>query len=156
MAKHARNPLADWLMQRGRTRFQGRIHMRNAGLKNYLRAADKTDSLFYLPDEDHGEKHSVFAPFYGVPKATLTTLARMARIADAKIIPAITLYSREEKRYVMTLLPPFDNFPSGNDLDDASRMNQALEALVDQSPEQYLWTMRLFRTRPENTPPVYD
>ena len=34
--------------------------------------------LYYLPDQDAGRRHSVFAPFFGIPAATFTALARLA------------------------------------------------------------------------------
>ncbi len=156
MAKHARNPLADWLLQRGRTRFMCALHMRDAGLGGFIRAARRADSLFYLPDEDHGPRHSVFAPFFGVPKATLTAPARMARLTGARLIPAITRFDETRRRYVMSLLPPLDDYPSGDPVADATRLNQALETLIRPAPAQYLWTLRLFRTRPPGSATVYE
>jgi KDO2-lipid IV(A) lauroyltransferase len=34
-------------------------------------------------------------------------------------------------------------------------MNQFIEARVLEAPEQYLWTHRRFKSRPQGEPPVY-
>jgi KDO2-lipid IV(A) lauroyltransferase len=39
--------------------------------------------------------------------------------------------------------------------DDARRMNAFVEARVREMPEQYLWTHRRFKTRPEGEPNFY-
>jgi KDO2-lipid IV(A) lauroyltransferase len=36
-----------------------------------------------------------------------------------------------------------------------ARMNQFIEARVLEAPEQYLWTHRRFKSRPQGEPPVY-
>ena len=54
----------------------------------------------------------------------------------------------ETGHYVTTLLPPLDNFPTGDQVRDASTMNEAMEKLIGEAPEQYLWTFRWFQTRP--------
>ncbi|MFV1985413.1 MAG: lipid A biosynthesis acyltransferase, partial [Thiohalomonadales bacterium] len=49
----------------------------------------------------------------------------------------------------------FENFPSDDELRDATMVNQAIEEQVLQSPEQYLWAHRRFKTRPEGEKDVY-
>jgi KDO2-lipid IV(A) lauroyltransferase len=34
-------------------------------------------------------------------------------------------------------------------------MNRAIEAWVERMPDQYLWTHRRFKTRPDGVAPVY-
>jgi KDO2-lipid IV(A) lauroyltransferase len=51
--------------------------------------------------------------------------------------------------------PVLDNFPSGDDVADASRINQILETHIRSHPAQYLWVHRRFKTRPDGEPSVY-
>jgi lauroyl/myristoyl acyltransferase len=38
---------------------------------------------------------------------------------------------------------------------DATRMNEVIEEGLRTMPEQYLWTFKLFKTRPDNAPSPY-
>jgi KDO2-lipid IV(A) lauroyltransferase len=50
---------------------------------------------------------------------------------------------------------PLENFPSGDDLADATRVNAAIEEGVRMMPEQYFWVHKRFKTRPEGAAPIY-
>ena len=153
LVKRARNPLADWLVQRGRTRFNAALSLREQGLRPIVRAVRGGAFFYYLPDEDLGQRNAVFAPFFGVPAATLTTLGRLARLCDAVVIPSFTYYVRG--RYENVLFPPLEHFPGDSPASDAVRMNGHIEQLIQLAPAQYMWTMRLFKTRPDGGPAPY-
>ncbi|MFB3103794.1 MAG: hypothetical protein ACE1ZA_02595, partial [Pseudomonadales bacterium] len=40
------------------------------------------------------------------------------------------------------------DFPTGDRDKDATRMNQVLEQGIRKMPAQYMWTLKLFKTRP--------
>lgn len=156
LVKPARNPLVDWFLQRARQRFNARLCTRDQGLRPIIRGLRGGAFFYYLPDEDLGGRDSVFAPFFGVEAATLSTLGRLAKLTDAVVIPAYTRYVPGTGRYRQHLFPALKNFPSGDPQRDAERMNRELEKLIALAPEQYMWTMRRFRTRPDGGPNAYD
>ena len=105
---------------------------------------------------DYGPKDSVFVSFFGVQTATITGLARLARLSGATVIPLIT--RMESGGYVATIGEPWTNFPGDGDVDDlgnARRMNAFIEAEVLKSPEQYYWLHKRFKTRPPGEKGVY-
>ena len=51
--------------------------------------------------------------------------------------------------------PKLVNFPIGDDLADATLINQLVEQAVLKAPEQYLWVHRRFKTRPQEDMPSY-
>ena len=53
------------------------------------------------------------------------------------------------------LKPPLENFPGEDPEVDTVRMNQIIEAAVREMPEQYFWSHRRFKTRPEGEGPFY-
>lgn len=157
LVKPSRNPLIDWLMSRGRLRFQATLFQRDDGLRPVLKAMKTGKVFYYLPDEDlsHVEGSDwVFAPFFGVPTATITALGRLARMGKARVLPAMSYYEGKG-RYVLRIHPPLKDYPSGDPQEDAMRQNQALETLVAEAPEQYMWTLTLFRKRPDGAPIPY-
>jgi len=106
-------------------------------------------------DEDLGADTSVFAPLFGVPKATIPVLSRLAKQCDAAVVPCIACYDETERCYVTRLLDLDEDFTAYDDAQSALRMNAAIELTVQQCLAQYFWTLRLFKTRPEGEEPVY-
>lgn len=155
MYKQPRNDLVDWLMRRSRLRFGGALFERDSHLKGMIRLIRSGYPFYYLPDQNPGEAAHVFAPFFDIPTATLTALARLARLADAVVIPCFTRLLPKGDGYEIIFYPPLANFPSGDDLADATAMNAAIEAGVREMPEQYMWTYKRFKQRPPGEPPLY-
>jgi len=155
MYKEARNDLVDWLMRRSRLRFGGALFERDSHLKGMIRLIRSGYPFYYLPDQNPGEADHVFAPFFGVPTATLTALSRIARLAGAVVIPCFTRLLPKGDGYEIIFHPPLENFPSVNPLADAALMNAAIEAGVRELPEQYMWTYKRFKQRPPGEPPLY-
>ncbi len=110
--------------------------------------------VWYAPDQDYGPKHSVFAPFFGIPAATITATSRIARMGRAKVLP-LAHYRDGKGGYHLVISPALEDFPTDDDLADATRVNQILEAAIRRHPEQYLWVHRRFKTRPSGEPPLY-
>ena len=150
MMKRDKNPVLNWFMYRSRMRYRKvKVYMRDQGLRRIIHGMNAGRTCFLVPDEDLGAgKHTVFAPFFGQDRATLNTVGRLAKITDAVVIPGICRLVPETGYYVTTLLPPLDHFPTGDQVRDASTMNEAMEKLIHEAPEQYLWTFRWFQTRP--------
>jgi len=155
MVKAQRNEVINWLLTRSRTRFSGRPIVRQSGLRPVIKGIRRGETFYYLPDEDFGAKRSVFVPFFGVPTATLPTLGRMAELTDAVVLPCFTRLLPGGQGYEIIVQPPISHFPSGDRIKDAARMNEVIEAGVRQMPEQYMWTFKLFKTRPDNAPSPY-
>lgn len=155
MMKIQRNPVVNWLLNRGRMRFGLKLVARTQGLRPVVRALKQGLAFYYLPDEDFGPRHSVFAPFFGVPTATLTTLGRLADLTDAVVIPCFVRLLSRGRGYEVTLKPALTNFPGGETHADAARMNRVFEDGIRASPEQYMWTFKLFKTRPHGAPSPY-
>ncbi|WP_019627539.1 lysophospholipid acyltransferase family protein [Thioalkalivibrio sp. AKL10] len=154
-AKPLKNPVLEWINHRSRTRYSGDIFARDQGLRPAIRQLKRGRFFYYLPDEDLGAEGAVFVDFFGVQKATLTALARLARMSKAAVLPSFAWYDAAADQYVMRLWPPLEDYPSGDDAVDARQMNAAIERGIEQAPAQYLWSMRLFRTRPEGEPRLY-
>ncbi len=155
LIKEARNPLLEWMSARGRTRFKGTLYRREEGMRPVVRAVRHGHAFYYLPDEDLGPERSVFVPFFGVPTATITALSKLARMTHAAVLPYTTIYHPEQGRYVAHVYPPLPDFPGDDETRDAVRMRQELEKLILLAPEQYMWSLRLFQTRPDGEPNPY-
>lgn len=155
MYQRHKNPLLDALIHRRRARFGAIQYDRRRAPKTMLKLIRGGRPFYYLPDQDPGRNAAVFAPFFGVPAATFSALGRLARLTDAVVIPCATrLLPRGRGFEVMFGAPPA-NYPSGDELADATAMNRAIEDLIARAPAQYLWSHRRFKTRPPGEAAFY-
>jgi KDO2-lipid IV(A) lauroyltransferase len=141
-------------MTRGRSRFHGTMLLRNEGLRPAVRWLRDGGAFYFLPDMDLGARDALFVPFFGVSAATVTSVARLARLTGAVVVPLVTRMT--DRGYVGVFHPGWTDYPV-DDLDAATRqMNVFIEARVLDMPEQYLWTHRRFKTRPPGEASPYD
>jgi KDO2-lipid IV(A) lauroyltransferase len=159
MYSRQKSPVFDAFLLAKRNRFgSATLVSRQEGLRPVLRAMRAGLPLYYLPDMDFGARDSVFVPFFGVPAATLPTLARIVRLTGAVVVPCITEQLPRGAGYLVRLYPPWENFPGPGEVDDiagARSMNAFIEARVAEMPAQYFWLHKRFKTRPPGEPPVY-
>lgn len=154
--KSMRNEVIDWMVARGRTRFDTLIYTREQGMRPLIRNARAGRVLIYLADEDLGAERSIFVPFFGVPKATVPVLGRLSKACDAVVLPCISCYDIRQRKYRVKILPALDPFPEGDDSADSSTMNRTIEQAIMHCPEQYFWALRLFQTRPPGEASLYE
>jgi len=147
------NPLFNQIIIRGRAPNFGRV-LERSQLRDMIRRLRAGNVLWYAADQDYGRKHSVFAPFFGIEAATVNGTAKLAKMCRVPVL--ILGHQRQPNgRYLIDITPVLEGFPSGNDRDDAMRINAELEKQIRRYPEQYLWVHRRFKTRPEKTEPSF-
>jgi Kdo2-lipid IVA lauroyltransferase/acyltransferase len=144
----------DWVLAI-RSRFNTPLLIAREGfdLRAAIRAMKEGLPFYYLPDQDYGLQHSIFVPFFDTPAATIPMVARLARIAGAKVVMAVSEMTPEG--YVLHLEAPWQDFPTEDVVEDTARMNHEIERWVERLPDQYLWTHRRFKSRPPGATPVY-
>jgi KDO2-lipid IV(A) lauroyltransferase len=118
------------------------------------RALKNRRAVWYAFDQNYGLKNSVFAPFFGIPAATNTATSRLAELTGAAVVPFVTR-RLADGTYVQRIEPALQGFPSGDVQADAARLNVLIEGWVREAPEQYLWTHRRFKDRPDKEPRFY-
>ena len=149
-----RDPTLDAWVRQGRSRAgHSRLYFRREGVKQILADLRQGGKLYLLPDLDFGPEESVFAPFFGVPAATLPSLARFARLGRAQVLTVVTCMTA--RGYEVRVGPVWEDFPGQDAVQDATRMNQVLEQEVRTMPAQYYWVHKRFKTRPPGQAPVY-
>jgi KDO2-lipid IV(A) lauroyltransferase len=90
----------------------------------------------------------VFAPFFGIDAATITATARLARFNRSPVMLITQYRCLDTLTWEVRIHPPLEDFPGGDDVADATRINSIIEAAIRAHPEQYLWAHRRFKTRP--------
>jgi KDO2-lipid IV(A) lauroyltransferase len=122
-------------------------------VRGLLRTLQSGDAVTYSADQNFTYQ-AVFAPFFGVPAATLTSSSELVRRSGATMLP-FWFHRDAAGRYHIEIAAPWTDWPSADPEHDARRYMFELEQVVRRHPEQYLWVHRRFKTRPEGSPPVY-
>lgn len=154
MYRPHKKPLISFIHERFRKKYyQHAIPSHN--VRALIRALQQNIAIWYAYDIDGGKKRSVFAPFFGIPTASLTSVTRLVNLSGAAIIP-ISFYRRDDSfHYDIVLYPAIENFPTGDLQRDATQLNHALEIAILTKPEQYVWQYKRFKTRPQGEARFY-
>jgi len=150
------NEVMDWVLGRGRIRFGSRMLLRDRGMRQVVQAIKEGYGFSYVPDEDFGPEKSVFVPFLGTQAPTITAVSKLARMTRASVLPCFIWRQPDNKGYLIDIRAPLQDFPGGDDVADAARIRKVLADAVNEHPEQYMWTFKFFKTRPDGGPAPYE
>jgi KDO2-lipid IV(A) lauroyltransferase len=154
-----RKPEFEELLVRGRSAAGGKMVATDpAGVRALFKALKNGEMATILPDQEPkagGKEAGVFAPFFGTPASTMVLIGRLAEKTGA---PVLYIYMERLKRkpgyrFHTLTAPPGIHDP--DPLTSATALNQGVENCVRQCPEQYQWSYRRFRSRPEGNSSRY-
>ena len=143
--KRGKSTVFNWAFAARRSRFGGTAIEVGEGVKPAIRALKRGEPLYYLPDQDLGERRSVFAPFCGVRAATVPALAGLVRLTGASVVPLFLL--QRGSGYEAVFMPPL-RLTLDDAVATATQMNAAIERGIALAPAQYFWVHKRFKTRP--------
>lgn len=151
------NPVYDYLQKNRRESYAPEtLVIPRDSVRTMVSRLRKGRFIWYAPDRDLGPKNSLFVPFFGVPAATVSAAGKLVKMGKARVIP-FTHYRRPNGRgYELALLPPLENFPTGNEYEDTLRVSQFMEEEIRKCPEQYFWAQPRFKSRPDGEPSLYQ
>ena len=114
----------------------------------------KKHNFILLPDADLGMKNSVFADFFGIKAATVTSVSKLARLGGAKVV-AVNFY-RENNQYMLEFEDLSDHMTLTDFESDATLINKTFEKYIRMHPDQYGWSHKRFKTRPNGEGDFYN
>jgi Kdo2-lipid IVA lauroyltransferase/acyltransferase len=142
-----KNPLFDAFMYNGRRRLYRGVYERK-DIRGAMRCLKQNRVLWYAPDQDYGARHSVFAPFFGIPAATITAGSRFAKFNNSPVIFFTYYRKQDDSGYELYFSAPVEGYPSGDEERDARITNSLVEDAIRKRPDQYLWLHKRFKTPP--------
>ena len=154
MYRQNKDPVWESLQYNGRKAFFDGV-VERSDMRQILKRLRQGRAMWYAADQDYGIKPSVFAPFFGIDTATITVTSRLASKNKSAVLMLHQFRDLKRKTWTLKFTPMLENFPSGDDLADATRLNAMLEAEVKSVPAQYLWMHRRFKTRPTGEASFY-
>ncbi len=142
------NAVIDKQIIRGRERG-ARTAIPKDSFRQLLKSLKQNRAVWLAVDQAQTGGVPVAAPFFGITAPTANSVARIASRHGCVVMPLYCARRPDNKGYVLRLEEPLINFPSGNDLDDATRINQIIEQHVREAPDQYFWIHRRFKSDPQ-------
>jgi KDO2-lipid IV(A) lauroyltransferase len=138
------NPLIAELSRRGRTRHA--LHaITSEQIRDLLLHLKNNLPVWYAPDQRFIDKNSQLVMFFGQPASSNVATSRLARISGATVLPYFPERRSDNKGYVITIHPTWDDFPSNDPVADTRRFHELIERQVRKHPDQYLWAYKRFR-----------
>jgi Kdo2-lipid IVA lauroyltransferase/acyltransferase len=139
----------EWAVLRGRSRYAAGMFAKQ-DVRGAVKHLKRGGLLWYAPDQDPSKGESVFVPFFGQPAKSLSSTHQLARLSGAAVV-MFQHWRREDGGYTLRFWPAFENFPSDDAGADTARVIGAIETMVREAPEQYLWIHRRFKRQPDGT-----
>lgn len=129
-----------------------------AGVKQLIKALKAGQTVGLLPDQVPPHGQGVWAPYFGRPAYTMTLSARLAHSAQA--LPVLLWGERLSWGRGFVVHVHSVGLPGGVELstdahEAAGQINAAMETLVLQRPEQYLWSYARYKS-PKGAAAVAD
>lgn len=149
-----KNAVQEYIVKRSRMRYADAMFSRDE-LKGIIKYLKQGGVVWYAPDQNYRRGQSVFVDFFGTPAATITATHQLARITGCQVLTYAVKRIDQAPHYALSISPALTDFPSKDVNHDTQRINQAIEQLVQQAPEQYLWLHKRFKTRPPGDKPFY-
>jgi len=155
MYRAKKQPLFDLVMKNARSRFCEAV-IERSDMRSVIRFIKKGGVMWYAPDQDYGRRNTVFAPFFGIIASTINVIPRLVQVNNSPVLILSHHRKADHTGYVVSISPPLENYPSGNDVADATTINSELEKQIIKYPAQYMWLHRRFKTRPEGEAKLYQ
>jgi KDO2-lipid IV(A) lauroyltransferase len=140
----------DTLMHEGRERGQMKLAPADlGGVRQLLKTLKKGHVIGVLPDQVPGNGEGEWAPFFGRPAYTMTLIGRLMESSGAAVVMCHSERLPGGKGYEMYFAPlSFDTSTSV-----PRQMNAALEEVIRNHPEQYLWSYNRYKVPRGALPP---
>jgi KDO2-lipid IV(A) lauroyltransferase len=153
------NPRVDALVNHYRS-FSGNLPInKDQAARSALRVLRKGGVVGILADQNTAVEEAVFVDFFGVPAATTSGLARLARHTGSLVVPAYTYWDKSLGKYRVCAEPPLVLERTEDEQADilayTARFNKVLEERIRRFPDQWLWAHRRWKNRPPGEPPIY-
>jgi Kdo2-lipid IVA lauroyltransferase/acyltransferase len=147
--------LDQWLKQ-GRQRFGAQLVATDSrGIRALRQALQENRVVPILPDQDPREKGGIFAPFFNIDANTMTLLPRLAARSGATLLYAWAERKGWGRGFRLHLQPADGTIATLPLAEGCAVLNAGLEQLIRRRPEQYQWSYRRYRTRPDGENGLY-
>jgi KDO2-lipid IV(A) lauroyltransferase len=148
------NPVIDGIVERRRALSGNKLLSKRDFARSILQALRGNEPVGILVDQNSSLDNGVFVPFFGTPACANLSFAKLAARSGASVIPGFAIWNASEGRYILHFRPEIEM--TGDAAEDTRRIQAAIETAIRETPDQWLWIHRRWKTRPEGEESFYD
>lgn len=153
MVRPLDNPFIDRLVQQRRTLSGNRLIDKRDAARAVLKALRDNHAVGILIDQNTSPSEGVFVDFFGRLACAGSAFVKLAHRSQAPVLPGFALWDPRAKRYVLRFYPRIHI--TGDVAADTQLLHSAIEHVIRQHPDQWMWIHRRWKTRPPGEPPLY-
>jgi KDO2-lipid IV(A) lauroyltransferase len=154
------NPLVEEFVDKMRTRFGSVTLDKKKAVRKMFQILKNGGLLGILADLNVQEREGIFVDFFGVPASTTTSIAKLAFMTNAIVLPAFAVWKETKQKYVVYLEPPIEYEETDDYERNVKNLTQKITATVEKYvrkyPEQWLWIHKRWNTRPKGEKGLYQ
>jgi Kdo2-lipid IVA lauroyltransferase/acyltransferase len=148
------NPIIDDIVERRRGLSGNKLLSKRDFARSIFQALRANEPVGILVDQNSSAENGAFVPFFGMPACANLTFAKLAARSGAAVIPGFAIWNEEERRYVLRFYPEIEI--TGDAVEDTRRIQSVIETAIRETPDQWLWIHRRWKTRPEGETSLYN
>jgi KDO2-lipid IV(A) lauroyltransferase len=149
--RDAKIPEVGDLLREARCKFGGKAYPADArGLIALVKALKQGSIMGILPDQAP-KGSGIFTPFFGIPAYTMTLVHRLIQKTDADLLMASCRRIESGKNFCISFYEPTFNIKQENVELFNLGMNQQLESIILECPEQYQWAYKRFKRQQDGS-----
>lgn len=148
------NPKIDELVEKRRALSGNTLLSKRDFARSIFQALRRNEAVGILVDQNSSAENGAFVPFFGTLACANLTFAKLAARSGAGVVPGFATWNEKERKYVLRFYPAVAI--TGDAVEDTRRIQAAIEAAVRETPDQWLWIHRRWKTRPEGEQGLYD
>ncbi|MDX1811768.1 MAG: lysophospholipid acyltransferase family protein [Gammaproteobacteria bacterium] len=146
----------DDLIQAGRTQFGATLAPTDvSGVRQIFQALKRGTMVGMLPDQDPGKNGGEFVPFFGIDANTMSMTNRILHKSGARAVFCFAKRLPRAQGYEIFIYRADEELNDSDAKLALTAMNKCLEEMIQSCPEQYQWSYRRFKTRPEGQQSFY-
>jgi KDO2-lipid IV(A) lauroyltransferase len=159
IARPLDNPELDLRLNALRTSTGNTVIYKQKALAQVIQTIRTGGIVAILIDQNMQAKDGIFVRFFGRPACTTTVAAALALKTGCAIVPVRCLLQKNG-RYRMVYGPPVEWPRTGRKEEDVAALTQHLTSIIEgwvrETPEQWLWLHRRWKTRPSPETPLAE
>lgn len=145
----AKDTSTDWLVSMRRA-YGVTTMAQDSSAREFLRVLQRGETIGMLSDLEVRRLDGEFLQFFGTPALTMTAPAALARARKIPLLPARCIL--KGGRYVLSFEEPLEleatRDKKAANVNLLTRLNAVYERWIRETPEQWAWHQRRWRTRP--------
>ncbi len=119
-----------------------------SGVRRLVRALREGQAIGMLPDQVPGAGEGAWAPFFGQPAYTMTLPARLVELTGCVVLAAWAEREPAGRGWTLRLRPVTPRqlgLDQADPVHRATSLNQLMESLIRECPDQYLWAYNRYK-----------